>query len=96
MKFVNSSRYLRLHLQVFSSFIDSEFQMTSQFTYVSDIFDPSMAGSMMLHIAYDIDVTRMDDPIIENAEKAVDALTAIGNTGSYLGMITNEIHFPSL
>ena len=62
--------------------------------YVSDIFDPSMAGSMMLHIAYDIDVIRMDDPIIENAEKAVDALTAIGNTGSYLGIYGYLLPFP--
>ena len=55
-----------------------------------------MAGSVMIGISYGIKVDPMNDPIIEIAEKAVDSVTEIGNTGSYLGMITNEIHFPSL
>ena len=46
----------------------------------------SMAGSLMLSISYDIDVNRVDDPLIELSQKAAESVAAIGNAGSYLGM----------
>ena len=46
----------------------------------------------MLTIAYDIDVNRVDDPLIENSEKSIESMMAIGNAGSYLGTSTSKLY----
>lgn len=45
-----------------------------------------MTGSMILDITYGIDVRSVDDPLIVNAEKALDSLKEFGNAGASLGM----------
>ena len=43
-----------------------------------------MAGMVILATAYGIDVQPMNDPYIETAEKALNALARAGRRGAYL------------
>lgn len=45
----------------------------------------SSAGALLLDVAYGLEIQNKDDPYVEAAEKAVDALNQMGNTGTYLG-----------
>lgn len=45
-----------------------------------------MTGSLTLDITYGIDVRSVNDPLIVNAEKALDSLKEFGNAGASLGM----------
>ncbi len=44
----------------------------------------SMAGSLILGVAYGIDVQPKDDPYIATAETALHAMSMAGNAGAYL------------
>ena len=43
-----------------------------------------MAGSLILGVAYGIDVQPKDDPYIATAETALHAMSMAGNAGAYL------------
>lgn len=43
-----------------------------------------MAGSLILGVAYGIDVQPRDDPYIATAETALHAMSMAGNAGAYL------------
>ena len=43
-----------------------------------------MYGKLIMSITYGIDVNSADDPYITNARKALFAITAAGNVGTYL------------
>lgn len=45
----------------------------------------SSAGALLLDVAYGLEIQDKDDPYVEAAEKAVDALNHMGNTGTYMG-----------
>ena len=46
-----------------------------------------MLGSSILKLVYDIDVRAEDDLRLQAVEKAVHAISVVGNAGSYLGDI---------
>lgn len=44
----------------------------------------SMAGSLIIGVAYGLEVKPKDDPYVETAEKALHAMAMAGNAGSFL------------
>lgn len=43
-----------------------------------------MAGSLILNVAYGVDVQSVHDPLILTIEKSIESLVEIGNPGSFL------------
>ena len=67
--------------------VDFVLSMTSILTYVSA---SSMAGTIILRIAYGLEVQGREDPLIQTAE---DTLYAINAAASFSGMLLDIIPF---
>ena len=46
-----------------------------------------MTGALILGVTFGIQVDSMDDPYIILVEETMSSLTAVGNVGSYMGML---------